>query len=246
MRWADTWGEPWESVQGSTEAQTLRLRAEAQADAAQRGQGLRTTQTERHPQGAWSAPTSVWAAYHRAAYWLAVGARVLVARGQRNEAARLLSASAQYSRQGRVSSTTRAFIFTGSTEAAAQIQQQAAQLASAAGLPDIAVILTQGSSYEAQQAARSYEYQRSARGVVTGTVKGTARDAIKAGETGAKIAQRGGQYITGERPQGTTEIGWWIERNAVRLGVGLVAVSVAAWVLRPYLQAARAAASRRG
>ena len=82
------------------------------------------------------------------------------------------------------------------------------------------------------------EYQQSARGIITGTVKGSIRDATKAASQASDVVKRGGALITGERPDDVSPTSWWIQKNAVRIGVGLIGVAVLAYVFRPYFKAA--------
>jgi hypothetical protein len=243
------YGGSWSTIQGRTADQTFRYRAEAQIQAARSGRTLRTTQTETHPSSMWSAPTQVDRAYYRAAYWLAVGARVLLFRGNTAQAGVLVSAAEANNRSG----YARSFIeLTQSPVKIQQIQQEAADQLASAGLPDIALLLNRGGSYAVQAAERESQRQQSTTGIVADTLRESERDIFKVAEAtrnaARQAAEAAGQLVpilTGERPEGTSPTAWWLQQNAFRLGVGLLGVAVLAVVFRPYVQAADRLTPRR-
>lgn len=190
-------------------ADQLREDTDKQIELAEKGRGLRAYNAMQHTSRWYQAPTNNLGAYYRAAYWLAVGARVLIARGKRT-AARTLLAQAKQNRSFLTAKQLFALPFAADKGKETEILQRAGRLALSKGLTSIAKVLQVLPS----RIGFARE-QREARGVekaVPSAIAATAQ--LK-------------HLETGKRP-------WWLWPLVG--GLAIVAVGV---VFRPYFQAGR-------
>lgn len=209
----------------------------AQLEAASAGQVIASPQAIVTKNWFWTAPTNTASAYALSAYWLAVAARV----GYPSLVNPARAFFAEASRTA-VPSMDPAAI-------KAVLSKAVVALDAAGGLKDRRLAgvyrgMGEWSKASSIERAQALEYQQSTRGILTGTVKGTATDV-------AAIGEQAGRVITGKKPPGTPEWLWFLQRNAWFLIGGTVAVGALYLFLRPVLapltgvRDAAAAASRR-
>jgi hypothetical protein len=121
-------------------ADALARATDTQIEKARKGVSLPRYNAETHQSRFYQAPTNNIGAYYRASYWLAVGARVLLGRGERKAAARLL----QQARKDRAYLDLKmatAVPFSPDVGKEVPILRKAGTMAGAAGLPSIAKVL---------------------------------------------------------------------------------------------------------
>ena len=213
---------------GAYSTGSLKTTADQQISAAARGDRLTSLRSETHPSAFWTGAAADDRAFLQSAYWLAVGSRLLTAKGDRGGAAQLLPQARAAYRSGAA-----AYYLPGTDEDPLKIRAITSGYAgylTRAGLPEVAAILTQSGTRQASQRAADLLSQRSAAGVIKGMLTESAADI-------AQIAQTGRGVVTGERPTGASPLGWWLKKNGLRLAVGIGVVVVAGYVFRPYLQA---------
>ncbi len=236
MNGVDSWGNPgdmgipvlWDfssstgKVSGS--AGDYRKQAQSQVDAAKAGQQLAGMRAETHPNWTYTGASNDVGAMYRVGYWLAVGSRVLLARGQ--SPSKLLVPAEEAVNKG-YSRSIVPFMSDPDPRKIQRIMLGGAEMANQAGLPDIARVLG-----------------------ATGTTASTAERQERASETslgpslaqqGTKVLQTGAGLITGEKPDGMSDWAWFWKKWGVRLAIGAGVVIIGAIVLRPYLGAARGA-----
>lgn len=187
----------------------------------------------------WTAPTSVAAANALAAYWLAVGSRL-------GYPALLASARSFYATASKSWPTLSS---TDVSQIQVVLERAVIALDAAGGLKDRRLAgvyrgLGQSAKATAIEASQQRAYEQSAVGIAAGTVKGTATDVAKVGESVGRV-------ITGKKPPGTPAWLWFLQRNAWFLVGGAVVLGAAYVYLRPVLaplskvRDAAAGASRR-
>lgn len=236
MNGVDSWGNPgdmgipvlWDmssttgKVSGS--AGDYRKQAESQIEAAKAGQQLAGMRAETHPNWTYTGASNDVGALYRVGYWLAVGSRVLLGRGQ--NPAKLLDPAKEAVNKG-YSRSIVPFMSDPDPRKIQRIMLGGAAMANQAGLPDIARVL--GS---------------------TGTVASTTEQQQRSTETslgpslaqqGTKVLQTGAGLITGAKPDGMSDWAWFWKKWGVRIAIGAGVVIIGAIVLRPYLGAARGA-----
>lgn len=187
----------------------------------------------------YSAPIDEAQAEALVAYWLAVGARV-------GYPALLSAARGFYSRaDGRI----KALSSSGPSGIARIIDEGVAALEKVQAFKDkrmAGIYRGLGMNRRADEieTAQQLAYQQSNAYIIGGTVKGAAKD-VAAG------LEKAGRILTNKKPPGTPDWLWWLQRNAVWLGVGALTLGVGYFYLRPVLaplfkvrDAAAAASSR--
>jgi hypothetical protein len=194
---------------------------------------------ESHRNWTYTAPVDEATAEALVAYWLAVGARVGYPK--------LLSAARGFYKRadGRIK-----VLSSGDTSAIANvIDEGVAALEQVQAFRDkrmAGIYRGLGENRRADEIERAQQlaYQQSNAYIIAGTAKDTAKDI-------AKGLEKAGRIITNKKPPGTPDWLWWLQRNAVWLGVGALTLGVAYFYLRPVLapllkvrDAAAAASSR--
>ncbi len=192
-------------------ADELARQTDIQISKAERGIGLSRYNAETHQSRFYQAPTNNLGAYYRSAYWLAVGARVLIAKGKRGAANRLLNKA----KKDRSYLKLKQFVAIPLAPGQGKedpIMRAAGKMAERAGLTSIAKVL--GVLPTRIEFARGVRGQR-------GLEKGLPDMLLKTAQLK--------RLDTGERP-------WWLWPLVG--GVGLIAVAL---IVRPYFEAARSA-----
>ena len=187
----------------------------------------------------YSAPIDEAQAEALVAYWLAVGARV-------GYPSLLSAARGFYSRaDGRI----KALSSSGPSGIARIIDEGVAALDKVKAFEDkrmAGIYRGLGQHRRADEIGRAQALasQQSNAYILTGTAKDTAK---KVGQG----LEKAGRLLTNEKPTGTPEWLWWLQRNALWLGVGALTLGVGYFYLRPVLapllkvrDAAAAASSR--
>lgn len=210
--WNDPYGFPEFEIFGTKvgTADALARGTDDQIAKAEKGLGLSKYNAETHQSRFFQAPTNNIGAYYRAAYWLAVGARVLIGRGETAAANRLIK-QAKANRSWLGVKLLTAVPFSPEQGKETAIMRSAGKMAQSAGLTSIAKIL----------------------GVLPGRIpfarKTRAQKGLEQAVPDAIVATAKLQNIeTGKRP-------WWFW--PVIGGVGLITLAV---VLRPYAELASA------
>ena len=108
--------------------------------AAKKGKSLASYNAETHPSKMYQGPTNDIGAYYRSAFWLAVGARVLIGRGEKQKAERFIKQADQDRRAAAKAAGHFPGFGPGSSKSAA-IMEKAGRRALNAGLPSIAKVL---------------------------------------------------------------------------------------------------------
>jgi hypothetical protein len=178
---------------------------------------------ESHRNWFYSAPVDEASAEALVAYWLAVGARV-------GYPALLVDARRFYTRaDGRIkalSSSDASGISNVIDEGVAALERvKAFQDRRMAG-----IYRGLGMNRRADEIERAQQlaYQQSNAYVVIEGTKDVARK-------GARGLEKAGRVLRNEPPPGTPRWLWWIQRNALFLGIGAVALGVAYLYLSPFL-----------
>jgi len=193
---------------------------------------------ESHRSWTYSAPVDVAQAEALVAYWLAVGARV-------GYPALLAEARRFYSRaDGRIK-----VLSSGSpAEIATVINEGVAALDGVKAFQDRRMAgiyrnLGQNRRADDIERAQALAYQQSNAYVVIEGTKDVARK-------GGAALEKAGRLLRDERPKGTPPWLWWLQKNAIWLGVGAVTLGVAylylAPILAPLLRVRSAAAAAAG
>jgi hypothetical protein len=190
-------------------ADALARATDAQIELAEKGRGLAKYNAVAHESRFYQAPTNNIGAYYRSAYWLAVGSRVLISRGERKAAAKLLK-KAKKDRSYLDLKLLTSVPFSPDVGKEVPIMKSAGKLAEDAGLVSIAKVL--GVLPTRIEFAREVREQR-------GLEKGLPDMLLKTAQLKS--------ITTGERP-------WWLWPLVG--GIGLIAAAV---IFRPYFTAAK-------
>ena len=194
----------------------LAIATDKQIEKAENGIGLSAYNSEGHQSRFYQGPTNDIGAYYRSAYWLAVGARVLLGRGDTAGAEKLLK-KAKKDRGWLGLKTFDQMPFFPQQGKEKQIMESAGRMVADAGLTSLAKVL--GILPDSVEFARKVRSQR-------GLEKGLPDMLLKTAQLK--------RLDTGKRPK-------WLWPLVG--GVGIIAVAL---ILRPYFQAARGATKKAG
>jgi hypothetical protein len=194
---------------------------------------------ESHKNWFYTAPIDEASAEALVAYWMAVGARVGYPK--------LLQEARRFYKRadGRIK-----LLSSGDTSGIANvIDEGVAALEKVEAFRDkrmAGIYRGLGQNRRADEIDRAQQlaFQQSNAYIIGGTIKGTAQDI-------GKGLEKVGRVLTNKKPPGTPDWLWWLQRNAVWLGVGALTLGVGYFYLRPVLaplfkvrDAAAAASSR--
>jgi hypothetical protein len=178
---------------------------------------------ESHRTWSYSAPVDEATAEALVAYWLAVGARV----GYPG----LLSAARSF--YARADGRVKLLSSSDASRITSVIDEGVRALDAVNAFKDkrmAGIYRGLGMNRRADEIKQSQDlaYQQSNAYIIKGTIKDSAK---KVGKGLEKV----GRVITNEKPPGTPTWLWWIQRNAILLGVGAATLGVAYIYLRPVL-----------
>ena len=209
----------------------LRKQAESQIEAARAGRALPTMRSETHPNWTRTGATNDVGALYRVGYWLAVGARMALARG--GNPSKLIRYAEDAVRKGYATSLV-PFLSDEDPRKIGRIMDGGAQLAHRTGLADVAGVLGMTSTPTAIHAAQ-------VRAEDTQGLPGAMQQGEIMVDDAHKLYQTGAGLVTGEKPDHMSEWAWFWKSWGLRIAIGVGVLIVGAVALRPYLGAAQGA-----
>lgn len=212
----------------SDDLNALKAAAGKQVSAALRGERLGTYLEAPNRSLFWSAPTTVPAAYAKAAYWTAVAARVT---GDTNLAGRAKNHLSKASTKSGRDPDDIAGVY---SRAAATIETTVGR--TNPSVRGILKVLGASGSVAAVEGRKQVTTDRSATEIARGTVEGSASDTAT-----ALTYLRG--FVTGEQPSGTTPTRWFLTKWGVRIAAGGVLLLGLRLAFSSEYKAAKAAVS---